>query len=597
MAIFIIDEPFEVNWSRNQVRYGIHTDTTLDTPGLVLEVKLRYRSRDDLFRDIVTQSLTPDENGNIFLDVSFILDSLLTYQLPEITNNAVQQIINQSGDFYIDYREITSSNNAPSWISTVDKVRKVIKGGLSYESWSGGNFFTQYIPVEKIFLTWQPTGYLSAASEQLYLHYLSTSAIDDQVTARIKIHFADSSEDNSKIINVGSAGIAKYDIYCIPAGCDQLQLQQVAPEKIIQWWEIAIYNGSTILAGPYRYVLDYRYYGDEIQFNFFNSLGGIDSIRIRGNWEIQHTRDTAEIERISDAYYYNTNELPAMVDDAVLKERITWKGDAGYMSRIQQDRYRELLLSRKRVALIRDRWINARILNKSTSLYNKGEQMTSLPLEWAFSYDNISYTPSNVDFGSLNVPAMPPYNIRITAVNLNTHTLEWDSDSALAFSIQGEYFDEAKGTFVDNNPSPFKRTAQANILELGLAKFRHAKLKILAYGSGYISKLSSELIFPLLNPISCPLVSNIHLIGWVGNNVTIAWDGAAAHKSFELICTFSNNSDSGPLAPPIGWDNIYVNTNSAVINTNTFRKLDVKIRANCLGTESPISNTFTTNKP
>src|SRR3954462_14537093 len=138
MAIFIIDEPFEVSWSRNQVRYGIHTDTALDTPSLMLELKLRYRSGNELFRDIVTQSLSPDENGNISLDVSFILDSLLTYQLPEVGVNTVQQITTQSGDFYIDYREITSTDANPTWVSTVDKVRKVIKGGLSYESWSGG---------------------------------------------------------------------------------------------------------------------------------------------------------------------------------------------------------------------------------------------------------------------------------------------------------------------------------------------------------------------------------------------------------------------------------------------------------------------------
>lgn len=591
--VFIIDEPYEVSWSRNPIRYGIHTTTSLDVSGIVIEVKLKFKTVENTFSDIITQSLAPDKEGNVFIDISFILDSLLKYQLPDLVSNTVEPIVLQKGFFYIDYREISSLNGNQGWNTTKDRIRTVIKGGLSNESWSRERFFTDYLPSHKMFLTWQESGYLASPKEILFLHFLSVTSTFSQLSISVKVHYSDSAEILKSVLIGPDTGVNKYDIYIIPVGVEQLQLHLLNPDKNIQWWEVTILQDSTLLTSPYRFIYDYRYFKDEVQFNFFNSLGGIDSIRIKGNWETTHVRDVTEIERVSDPYAYNQNELPAEIDDNVFKERITWKGNAGFMNSKQQDRYRDLFLSRKRVAIFRGRWVNARILNKNTSLYNTAENLSNLPLEWSFGFDNVSYTPDSVAFGNMNLQTIAPYNLKVVAVKLNVHTLSWDSDCALAFSIIGHFYDQVNSSLDNNNVASFTCVSQTNTIDIDLNNFRHAKCKVFAYKSGAISKTSGEFTFPVLDVAACPIVTNIHVSSRVGSNVTIAWNGSSFHASFELSLSFTNNSDTGPLVPPTAWGNVFVDTNSATINMNTFLKMVVTVRAICIGSESPLSNPFT----
>lgn len=593
--LFIIDEPYEISWSRNPIRYGFHTTTDLDIPGIVLEIKLKFKTTENSFRDVITQSLAPDTEGNVFVDLSFILDSLLTYQLPDLAVNSVEQVVSQKGSFFIEYREVNSQDGNLAWSNTENKICTVIKGGLSNESWSRDKFFTDYLPIQKMFMTWQETGYLASPKELLFLHFISITSTLSQLTVLVKVHYSDSSEALKNIPLGAVSGVNKYDVFIIPAGVEQLQLHVINPDKTIRWWEIAIFDNTTPLTIFYRYIYDYRYFKDEIQFNFFNSLSGIDSIRIKGNWETTHIRDVAEIERILDPYSYNQNELPAAVDDNVFKERLTWKGNAGFMNRKQQDQYRELLLSRKRFAVFRGRWINARILNKNTSLYNTAENLANLPLEWSFGFDNVNYTPAYVDFGNMNLQTSSPNNIKVVAVKLNVHTLSWESDSALAFSVRVELYDQVDGSFGNSSVSLFTKVSQTNTLDVDLADFRRAKCKILAYKPGAISKDSDDFSFPILDVEACPLITNIHVTAREGSNLIIAWDGSPNHASYELSLSFNNNSDSGPLAPSTAWGSIYVDTNSATINMSTFLKLVVTVRAICLGSESPFSNPFTVN--
>jgi hypothetical protein len=590
MAIFIIDEPYAISWSRNPVRYAIHTDTAIDTPGLVLEVKVRFRSGEDLFKDIVTQSLSPDPNGNVFLDISFILDSLLSFDLPNLTAPGIQQVVIQRGEFFIEFRELTSTSTDTEWLSTVDKKRIVLKGGLSFEAWQGGNFFIEYLPANKAFMTWIKTGYLAKINESLFLHFLSYTDETVQVRATVKIMYADGTEDNTVSLAVGpSAGISKFQLFIIPSGAIQLGIDSLSV-KAIRSWEVSVVSGSTILAGPYRYTMDYRYDNDEVNFNFYNSLGGIDSIRIRGKWETEHVRETAEVERLADSYYYNSNELPAMIDDAIFKERITWKGNAGYMTRALQDSYRELLLSRKRMVAINKRWVNARILNKTTKLYSKGQQLPDFPIEWAFSYDNVNFTPSYVQLSPISDASNIPHNLRITAVSQNKHTIEWDADDALAFSIEGDFYDNVEGNLVNSTPIPFKRSSQNKMVLLDLKKYRHARLKIVAYGSGFISGASALLTFPLLNNAACPPASGITLTSWVDNIAIITWEGNPAHSSYEVMVSLTEYVGENPTAPPIVWYGLYLNDPTATLNTLTYTKLSIKIRCLGIGLESSVTS-------
>lgn len=492
MAITIIERPYGIAWSRNQIRFGFQTDTPVSTPGLFIQVSIYFSFDTTNWTQVVTLSLLPDSLGACYADISRILDGMLSNFLPTV-NGGVEAAAGNVGNYYIQYREITDANPAPAWSSDVNL--KVIKGGLSYEQWRGSNFFTSYMVNNKAFLTWQKSGFLTDTEQTNFLFFLQIADSSGQINATFKIHYTDNTEDSSKVLAIGDGSVyPRYSLWSIPTGIAQNSLDAVKPTGMIQWYEVTVTDNSGVLAGPYRYNPDYRQFYNLFYFNFINSLGGIDSIRILGQWEQEQDRSFDEVEMIDNDYFSNTNNLPARSGQVNIVEQISYKGNAGFIHDVDVlDAYRELFLSSKVFQIFDAKWMFVVITpNKTSFAFNK-QGLRHLPVEWQYSFKNRNYTPMSVVMGELAVCPVPG-NLRVTGNDGYIYHFTFDTSPG-----QQSYIVEWEGYVKPNPPvagSTFgweiQQSITTNTFDIDMTTIQSATIRVKAICANSSSLYSNE---------------------------------------------------------------------------------------------------------
>lgn len=424
MAITIIERPYEVNWSKNPVRYTLQTDTDLDTAGLYIQVAVYFsKFNANVFSEAVVLSLFPDKAGVCHVDISNILNGLIDYFIPTV-DGSPEQAANQNGNFYLQYREVTDAS--PSQAYSQDVTRSVIKGGLSYEKWRGANYFTSYLATAKSFLTWQKSGFICNTQQPLYLYFLQLAASAGQITAKFTLHYTDGT-DTDKTVNVGDGSTTpKYSLWCIPTGVAQNGLESVTAAKTIYWYEVSVSDNSGLLVAAYRYYPDYRFFDRIFEFNFINSLGGIDAIRILGQWEQEQERKYDAIERYNETYFLNDNRIDPRISQGNASEKISYKGNAGFIEDpAVLDAYRDLMLSSRVMQLMDSRWLFVLMTADKTSLlFKKREGLYNLAVEWRYSFDNRNYTPMAAAIGGIMACAVPT-NFHLVSSDATSFTVGW----------------------------------------------------------------------------------------------------------------------------------------------------------------------------
>jgi hypothetical protein len=430
----IQEAPYKISFSRNPIRYVIITNTNPATAGLLVEVELFFSKLDSTsgFISIIRLPLVPDSSGKVSVDFSKVLDSLVDYTLPDFTNT-VGKAFSQVAQYYIRLREITTLNPEPLWEN--DTQKHVVKGGLPYERWKGPGFFINFDSPAKAWMTWQPSGRTVSPTEKTWLSFFNlAAATHNDVKVKIIATYTDGSQSNSITINfpIGSLGgeMVGYGLYRIPAGVEQLGLQLLDPSKKIYYYELRVFYVNDPIVEPYFLYVDYTNDYNQTQFNYFNSLGGFDSVRVLGNIEVQSNTDRDLALNYADASYYNEpNLVPQEFMQQVTEQQI-FKANIGLMDdKRQQDLLRDLLLSKSVVAPKFERWWPVNVLNKSTALGNISDSLSEMEIEYSFGFTNENYAPEGAPLaGLVTCPIIT--NLLMVDNGDGNWKVTWDGDGA-----------------------------------------------------------------------------------------------------------------------------------------------------------------------
>ena len=410
MAITIIERPYNIAFSRNPIRYGLLTDSDLNTPGLLMEVEILHRPFVDeivAFRTIVRLTLIPDSNKRAYIDLQRIMDSLVEYELPTFTVG-VTKAYRQLGEYFIKYREVTVADPNTVWADE-DRTNFVIKGGLPYERWNGPNFFVNDIP-GKNYLTWQRTGRLTGKQEAAWISYFHMDEPVNNVHANFTAYFADESPDAEIVFAFPVATIKKYSLFRILINPDQLFGYYMALSKKIHFFELRIYAGNQPLTGSFSFYIDYTKDYFTEQLNYFNSLGNFESLRILG--EVERLSDTGRefAESNPGAGYFNETNLPAQDITLQILEKVICKCNTGWIdNNSDADLLRGLLLSKGVFTHLNKKWLPVNILNKQTEFGFLSGFLRNIPLEWSYAFTNEDFAPSSASLEILRVCPIPEF--------------------------------------------------------------------------------------------------------------------------------------------------------------------------------------------
>jgi hypothetical protein len=405
MAIDVTKRPYEYNFSGNPVYYQLHSAAAAADNTISIEIRVRFKAISDSdYTDLVDLPFDPVD-GYVDIDLKEILDGVLEYQLPAFPGNekTIQAAPKQSGNFYIQFRETTVANPNGTWNDIeLNHARFILKGGLNDFKYAGNNFWVNYFQVKQPFLTWQLSGRLAAYKERMYLGYL----VDDDIMigelkAMVKVYYTDGSIE----VLSNNFAVEKGLVYYIPAGAIQWALNIPQPAKIIHYWTVQVWDYSdpdvpVSKSEVFKYELDNRNDYIDITLHYRNSLGCLDSLRVRGTVEKKIDYDFTEVEKAIRPDYWDGHYFQPQKSIYNNTEQLTWSGNLGPLRKEEQDRLRDAQTIRETWWERNKKWWPVVITTKNLTLNKSDDQRFSMPIEFTLAYAGSEYyTPDKMDLG------------------------------------------------------------------------------------------------------------------------------------------------------------------------------------------------------
>lgn len=399
MSTTVIERPATLSFTKNEVRY-VFESTDITPVGFYLQVELYVKEMKpgSVFVPVKTFNLKPNTDGKTYLYISDRLDTKTTFVLPaidSIANNASIQAL----QFYILFREITALVPNPDFIETEsDKVRTALKGGIEKQKFSRNNYFN-YQSANKLFYTWQPQNRYIFSNEYAFLSLYITGP-DRKLKITIKKMNGDI-VTNEQAIDF-SAGI----FWHLNISPSVLNISALAAGADIMYYEVSILDAAdVVLYNPYRLYLEYRPQYTVYDLGFHNSLGGFDTVRVKGDTTWSIDRDITEAEGALTLDGWAATKKPGEIGHSYINKRDTYKGDIGFIRtadgsmKSPQEVMIEILISTSVWQFIDSRWVQIIGVQRGVELRKSSDKKFSFPIEWALPFYNSVFTPKSVNLG------------------------------------------------------------------------------------------------------------------------------------------------------------------------------------------------------
>lgn len=270
-------------------------------------------------------------------------------------------------------------------------VKHILHGGISYEELrTHPDFINSYLPTR--FLTWFPNGSkIVDKNQQEYLYfYFPSSYAPGPVSYRVQ--YRNSAGVWSSYVAIGTLPSAAPNQYwIIPAGYTQLNLETVFGTTDIVEYKIKLTN--SIATEEKHYIVNYERCNPEtIYILFWNSLGGMDTVRCNSKW----IKEVEGEDYLSERYVphdYNIADGQIMSNYPVSQKRV--RCGIGY----SDDAYRDYIARELRLTEaaweIRDEEFIPILIDRKSLQYDESQlDLMELPLEYKVAYREHSFTPN-----------------------------------------------------------------------------------------------------------------------------------------------------------------------------------------------------------
>lgn len=414
MAYQLTERPYKFSYSLNPVRYLVEINNP-DTPGCALEVELYMLNYPDVYNAVTNpgtlvtaQTLYPNPDGKVYFYCEDFLNSHLEWQLPSIFLDGnpgdVIAVTSQLKKYYIRYRQITRSNPSPPWATDADNILMVLKGGVAKEKFDRNNFFINYLPDKKPFLTWQPSDHFIGIDETKCLTYLHHDDSTPELLLKARVVYTDGTED---IVEKAFPPLAESLLFHLPSSVKHIT-ETIVNDKIIWYYDISVVSTTgTEYTNVFRLYVDYRKFYNMFSFFYNNSLGGMDTVRILGEYDIEIVREYTDIQKATGGDFSGP-ELPTENGAININKYEVYKGDAGFQnSPAMHDSLQDLLLSDNCFRIVFNRWLRVINMQKTQQMGSNKDTKWNFLLQWRYTFNNTQYTPFGKDLGAGSDDTVP----------------------------------------------------------------------------------------------------------------------------------------------------------------------------------------------
>lgn len=396
--IEILKRPYLINWSGNNIYYELYSADAEADSSITFEVTVVFKRNNETdFREIITLPYVPVDGSALF-DIKDIIDAQLSFDMPEFADESMI-CYNQSGQFYIEFREITADNPDGAFDATEsEQPRYAAKGGIHPYHNKGNNFWLTYFPTEQKFFTWKPEGQLLLPNEQSWLGFFYDGD-ETEVLAEMELTYRDgSTETFTREIPVAAYCFillqsSLYYDWDGGAGFDADEVYR---------WKVRIRDAADTetLVNWYMYELDNRQDYNDTIIHYRNSLGGLDHCRVRGVIEKKLSYELQQAEHVLPVDYFNETTLPPQQSTTSSSENVIQSGEVGFVTKDEQESLRDVFLYRQLHMKKLGKWWPLVLLTDGFTLKRSTDMRWSVPLEWKVALTAVThYNDEDADFG------------------------------------------------------------------------------------------------------------------------------------------------------------------------------------------------------
>jgi hypothetical protein len=233
--------------------------------------------------------------------------------------------------------------------------------------------------------------------------------------------------DGTTTTNLGSPTppLKSYQVGCIPVGYDQMDLQSMVPsgKQVVKYSILLKQNlrlPNRVIVNEFFFDIDYRNFYDPFTLLYRNSLGGLETVTLKGQVDFEADYEKESATRTVAPSYYSNLLLDAQTIKSGGEETEKYKGDTGFINKEAVQRLRDIFLMQEVYEMLGEKLVPISILQKNLKFYSNKESMLSLQIEWQRAYTNSYFTPA----GLLEMPSTCPALETLVAIQMNKNTLQ-----------------------------------------------------------------------------------------------------------------------------------------------------------------------------
>lgn len=420
--ISITQRPYKNNFSKNPIVYQLYDADAAADITKTFEVKVIFITSSGAATTVASFPLVP-YLGYAQADISSLVHNFLQHSVPAAVSGTVVQASTQcSGLFYIQYRTVVAgaTTTQPFITSEEEYKRRVWWGGVAAPIALGSvaqPFFADNSP--QLPATYQLENLLLPA-QYAWLGWYNTrftGLSGTNIDAQVLVTFTDGTQQ-SFVFAVEVPGpvnlLPAYSLIYIPVGYTQLNLAALNPAKTVYRWELSLLQGTNTVMAPVVYELDLRSEYNDMPLYTRNSVGGFDTLQVRGTIDEELSYETEEIALSGAADWQQQTQLPLLRYTRTVGEQQVYSINTGLVPQPQQDALRDILLNREVYWLRNGRFYPLNILTQSVPLRSSDDFVFSMPIQFTLglpienNYTPFGYLPataasSNVCSSSISI--------------------------------------------------------------------------------------------------------------------------------------------------------------------------------------------------
>lgn len=386
-GIIIFDKVF---WSRNPIHYQRTAPGgwgALENFRIYNEVRI---ASDVLMR----MSLPPEADGKVNFQVRQAFRNALQAIPPASVSSVITKLTDRIKFFTHNTGNIQEDEVAPE-STTQSNPNLVLLGGIDKFRWPSINYFSQYLPNNKKFLTWAPLEKYVTRNQEDYLNFWVYNLSFTSLKLQIKAYYDDATDQT--VITKSISGIAYGDLYRIPAGAVNAGAVSINEEKNLVKYELTLLNQSDAAISETRTYVIEEAHPRERFFMFLNSLGSEEVLRFTGQTEREARITGDQIQKhLPYNYAAADGEMQSAMKTITDSSSISTGYFKGTFAKYWQEYMKEFMLSRQVYELIGTQRKPVMVMPGTLQYFISQDYEHYARFEIMDVYQDENFTPSNI---------------------------------------------------------------------------------------------------------------------------------------------------------------------------------------------------------